>query len=239
MRSVRRRIEVFAQAQFVALRAKPGKNAMKMSMRIKIKAVVEDKATREFFAQIKFRDWEGKYRKLNVPLADIADLKMLRKALTNRGCHFDPEEVKVTEALAKLSAMATNADRWAFAAAVGWRANRRQFVHPANVIGKSASKIAIKPPRAIGTDHGCNLAIRGSHKEWIEAVAMPARYSSRMVLGICAAFAAPLLEFSGLNSFAILVHGPGKIGKSTMLLTAASVTGSASRPGSGSGNLSC
>jgi hypothetical protein len=46
-----------------------------------------------------------------------------------------------------------------------------------------------------------------------------------MVLGICMSLAAPLLDFAGLNSFGILVHGPGKTGKSTMLLVAGSVIG--------------
>ena len=46
-----------------------------------------------------------------------------------------------------------------------------------------------------------------------------------MVLGIGAALGAPLLSIAKLNSFGILVHGPGKSGKSTMLLGAASVIG--------------
>jgi hypothetical protein len=49
-----------------------------------------------------------------------------------------------------------------------------------------------------------------------------------MVLGICMALAAPLLDFIGLNSFGILVHGPGKAGKSTLLVVAGSVVGFAS-----------
>jgi hypothetical protein len=46
-----------------------------------------------------------------------------------------------------------------------------------------------------------------------------------MVLGISAALGAPLLSIARLNSFGILVHGPGKSAKSTMLLGAGSVVG--------------
>ena len=46
-----------------------------------------------------------------------------------------------------------------------------------------------------------------------------------MVLATSAALAAPLLGMAKLNSFGILLHGPGKAGKSTMLLAAGSVTG--------------
>ena len=42
-----------------------------------------------------------------------------------------------------------------------------------------------------------------------------------MVLAISAALAAPLLGMAKLHSFGILVHGPGKAGKSTMLVAAA------------------
>jgi Domain of unknown function (DUF927) len=46
-----------------------------------------------------------------------------------------------------------------------------------------------------------------------------------MVFAISAALAAPLLRMAKLHSFGILVHGPGKAGKSTMLVAAASVGG--------------
>jgi putative DNA primase/helicase len=46
-----------------------------------------------------------------------------------------------------------------------------------------------------------------------------------MVFAISAALAAPLLGMAQLHSFGVLVHGPGKAGKSTMLVAAASVGG--------------
>jgi hypothetical protein len=46
-----------------------------------------------------------------------------------------------------------------------------------------------------------------------------------MVFAIGAALAAPLLRMAQLHSFGVLVHGAGKVGKSTMLLAAASVGG--------------
>jgi hypothetical protein len=54
----------------------------------------------------------------------------------------------------------------------------------------------------------------GSIDEWIEHVAGPCTHSSRAVLLICSAFAAPNLRPLGINSFGIICmaeHRPGKL----------------------------
>ena len=118
-----------------------------------------------------------------------------------------------------------NAPRWKFAAATGWYDGHRVFIHPHEVIGRVRGRAAVKPPRPRATDHSAALTVRGSHKDWQHRVATPAQFSSRMVLGICAALAAPLLDFVDLNSFGIHMFGPGKVGKSTLLVVAGSVIG--------------
>ena len=59
----------------------------------------------------------------------------------------------------------------------------------------------------------------------MKSVAEPARHSSCMVLGICMALAAPLLDFLDFPSFGILLSGLPKSGKSTALVAAGSVIG--------------
>ncbi len=174
-------------------------------MKIRLKAVAEDEARKEFRAVIEFRDIDGNYRQLPLPLSDVEDPKVLRKALRNAGCYFSKSSARV-----------------------GWYKGHRLFVHPDRVFGKMRGHTLIKPPVAYAGNHNSCLEMRGSHKKWLESVAAPAAYSSRMVLGICMALAAPLLDFTGLNSFGILVHGPGKAGKSTLLVVAGSVVGFAS-----------
>jgi putative DNA primase/helicase len=197
-------------------------------MRIRLEAIAEDEASSEFWAVIKFRDIDGRSRQLMLPRSDLDDMKVLRKTLTNAGCYFSKKQVRSKAALANLTKSAGAGDRWKLAARTGWYEGHRQFVHPDDVIGKLRGHISIKPPATRGESHTSALEIRGSHKEWVRSVATPAQGSSRMVLGICMSLAAPVLDFEGLNSFGILVHGPGKAGKSTMLLVAGSVIGFAS-----------
>ena len=197
-------------------------------MEIWLKAVAEDEARKEFQAVIKFSDIDGNDRLLSVPLSDLEDLKVLRKTLRNAGCYFSKSGDKAKAALTALAGSTANAKRWKFPARVGWYDGHRQFVHPQRVLGKMRDHTLIKPPVAHARNHNLCLEMRGSHKKWLESVAVPVAHSSRMVLGICMALAAPLLDFTGLNSFGILVHGPGKAGKSTLLVVAGSVVGFAS-----------
>jgi len=198
------------------------------SMRIRLKAIAEDEASREFKAIIKFRDIDGKSRQLMLPRSDLDDMKALRRTLTNAGCYFSKKQARSKAALSNLTRSARAAERWKLAARTGWYDGHRQFVHPAGVLGERSGDTSIKPPPTNGKSHNSALEIQGSHKNWVRRVATPAQGSSRMVLGICTSLAAPLLDFVGLNSFGILVHGPGKAGKSTMLLVAGSAIGFAS-----------
>src|SRR3984893_1151990 len=97
------------------------------------------------------------------------------------------------------------------------------FVFPNRVIGEARAKGRIRPPRLKADRHAGGS--QGTHADWLRTVASPARFSSRTVFAISAALAAPLLGMAQLPSFGVLVHGPGKAGKSTMLVAAASVGG--------------
>lgn len=63
--------------------------------------------------------------------------------------------------------------------------------------------------------------------DWKKKVAMPAGASSRLMFAIGAAFAAPLLKLSGVESGGFHFVGKSSIGKTTALLVAQSVWGSA------------
>ena len=68
------------------------------------------------------------------------------------------------------------------------------------------------------------MQISGTKKCWQDLVRV-ARHSTAMTLALCAAFAAVLLVLVGRASFAIMLVGPSKIGKSLVQLVAASVLG--------------
>ena len=196
-----------------------------MKMRIRIKAICKDEATGEFISIISFRDVDNKSRQMMLPRSDLDDIKTLRKSLLNAGCYFAKQEERSKGALLNLAKASREAPRWNFAAQTGWCSRERQFVHPFRVIGTSRDQTLIKPPRLPMEGQASKLKIAGSHERWIESVAAPSAYSSRLALGICMALAAPLLKLVDRSSFGVLVHGPSKAGKTTMLLVAGSVGG--------------
>jgi len=193
-----------------------------MLPKLRLVAIAEDEATSKFLAVISFRDRDGKVRRISLPLAKLDDRKALIKTLTNSGADFAIDQEANERALRKLLASRRKAKRFNFAARVGWYRGYRLFVLPNRVIGLNTSDVPIRPPRLTGDRHAGDS--RGTHQKWLRTVASPAKFSSRMVLAISAALAAPLLKMAKLPSFGILVHGPGKAGKSTMLLGAASVS---------------
>ena len=65
----------------------------------------------------------------------------------------------------------------------------------------------------------------GSLDEWQTNVAAPLAASSRLLVCVCAPFAAVLFPFASLQPFGINIHGPSKVGKTTCLLVAGSVVG--------------
>jgi Domain of unknown function (DUF927) len=193
---------------------------------LKLVAIAEDEATHEFLADIKFRDRDGNMRRVNLPLAELDNRKALVKTLTNLGAYFGTDQQANERALRKLIASKQKAKRINFAARVGWHGDGyHAFVLPNRVIGEARSKVPIRPPRVHSSGHAAGIGRRGTHDEWLRTVASHAKFSSRMVFAISAALAAPLLGMAHLPSFGILVHGDGKVGKSTMLVAAASVGG--------------
>jgi putative DNA primase/helicase len=193
---------------------------------LKLIAIAEDEATKAFFTIIECRDLDGGMRPITLPLADLDNRKALVKTLKNLGVYFSDKEVKNKRALDKLLAAKRTAKRINFALRVGWYGSgHKTYVLPNQVIGAASSDVTIRPPQLEPGGYGAGIRRRGEHSEWLRTVAFHAKFSSRMVFGISAALAAPLLGMAHLSSFGILVHGPGKVAKSTMLLAAASVVG--------------
>jgi putative DNA primase/helicase len=191
--------------------------------KLRLLAIAEDEATQQFLAVIKFRDRDGNMRRVNLPLAELDNRKALVNTLTNHGAFFTTDRQANELALEKLLGAKDAAKRLNFAARVGWYQGYSTFVLPNQVIGATTSDVTIRPPHLNPVRRACTT--RGSQPGWLRTVACPAKFSSRMVLAISAALAAPLLRMAKLPSFGILVHGPGKAGKSTMLLAAASIIG--------------
>ncbi len=183
----------------------------KSKQELTLVATAEDRATKEFFAVIRYRNIRGARRKVNVPLAELNDLRALEKLLANAGAYFTVDKDAKLEALSSLRASMDGAPHWVFAPAVGWFGDKK-FVHAGGVIGIANQKQRVKPPRKLAA-RAANLRRGGTLEGWRLEVATPARRSSRMVMAICASFGAPLLRMSGMGSFALFVTGNPRSGR--------------------------
>ncbi|MDQ2081530.1 DUF927 domain-containing protein [Xanthobacteraceae bacterium Astr-EGSB] len=191
----------------------------------KLIAIAEDERTKKFFGVIKFTDVYERTRTLLVNRADLDNKKSIAETLKNSGAQLPRSTQAVESAVETMANNSHTAPCWKFAATTGWRDGHRMYVRPKSIIGTNGPDVLIRPPCTFPGAKPSRLGTRGTFRQWQMTVADPARYSSRVVFVICAALAAPLLKLVGLNSFGVLISGPAKVGKSTMLLTAGSVIG--------------
>jgi putative DNA primase/helicase len=88
-----------------------------------------------------------------------------------------------------------------------------------------------------GTREPSPFNAAGTLEGWREAVAARCVGNSRLILSVCCAFAAPLLELVGEEGGGIHLRGKSQAGKTTALRVAASVWGGT--PGAGAGGYIC
>jgi uncharacterized protein (DUF927 family) len=195
-----------------------------LTQKLRLLAIVEDEATNEFFAKIEFRDIYGRVRSVHTKPSDLDDLKGLKKLLINAGAFFSDDQNENLDALVALSSQA-KATKRIFASGLGWHDDKcRRFVRPHGVIGDNPEEMKLLPPRE-RSKRILPMRTAGTHEGWVNQVARPAMHSSRMILGICAGFGAPLLKLANAESFAIYLTVLSTVGKSTVTLAAGSVVG--------------
>ena len=107
----------------------------------------------------------------------------------------------------------------------GWRLPDRCFVLLNRVINFGSSELKVCPPPWTEQLPFGPVSMVGTIETWKETVAAEAQYSTRLMLMISCAFAAPLLRLVGRPPFIINVFGRSKAGKTTGLLAATSVIG--------------
>lgn len=103
----------------------------------------------------------------------------------------------------------------------GWHGG--VFVMPERTIGQSDERILYQSASAApGT-----FRKKGKLADWQKHVAAPCAGNSRLVFAVSAAFAAPLLEITGMESGGFHFRGDSSTGKTTALRLAASIWGGA------------
>lgn len=120
-------------------------------------------------------------------------------------------------------AIATDAPVVRRAARTGWRDNNRIFVSHRFVAPEAAESTILSPDIPLAGSAG-QLRICGTLAGWRDLVRV-ARHSTVMTVALCATFAAPLIALLHRPSFALVLFGPSKVGKSFTQLVAASAVG--------------
>jgi putative DNA primase/helicase len=201
------------------------KEMMTKQMSLKVTATTEDQASGEFFATVEYLDIRGGVRSVQVPLAELTDPRSMKKLLVNAGAYLSDDDDESMAELRALKTQSENVEQSVIAPALGWYGNGFvRFLRPEGLVGTPPEDVKLRPPRHLSA-LASSIGTRGTHEEWVETVAKPAARSTRMVLTICSAFAAPLLKLVDMSSFAIYLTGESKIGKSTATLVAGSVIG--------------
>lgn len=116
-------------------------------------------------------------------------------------------------------------EKWVYEAQTGWLNGRKAFVLTSGVIGKTKATIIGVNPAKAAKDNTGRKSEQGDWQGWRDNVAEPARHSTTLMVAICAALAAPLLDVVRGQSFAINFFGPTRAGKSIATLLPASVIG--------------
>ncbi|MCM1128786.1 MAG: DUF927 domain-containing protein [Alistipes senegalensis] len=106
---------------------------------------------------------------------------------------------------------------------LGWYGGA--YVMPDETLGQKSEIIVYQNEAAVRDERGQS----GTVAEWTKHVAKPAEGNSRLVFGICLAFAAPLLDIAGEESRGFHFLGGSSSGKTTALYLASSVYGKADR----------
>jgi putative DNA primase/helicase len=187
-------------------------------------ANVEDEATGNAYEEFEFTKVRKRTGKISIPRNEARDPAKVRDLLIakNADLPFDKDESE------KIVARATKMEPQRYltcAAQIGLRKIGRAFVLPDRVVTEPGWKTRLLPPLWVNDRQLVRLGRRGKLKGWKKSVAKPAQFSTRLMLTISAAFAAPLVSQVSLQPFGLNIYGRSKVGKTTAFLAGTSVIG--------------
>ena len=184
-----------------------------------IVAATFDQHEANFGRLIRYRNSRGNWRELSIPMAMLGgDGAEVRTLLLSAGLMVDPNgraKNKLTEFLvASLPAREVHC-----ALQVGWHGN--SFVLPDEVIGGDAGQLVFQSPDLSRAE----FVPAGTLEGWQQEVAALAPGNPMLIVALCAAFAAPLLERCGMESCGVHLFGDSSTGKTTIIDAGRSVWG--------------
>ena len=183
-------------------------------------ANVEDECTCESYEVFLFRAVSGDLRQVRIERAHSQSISHVRRELLKSNAALPSDDWDAT-ALVRHAVEERTPARYLYAAGLGWRPDRRGFVLPDETLGPEK----ILPPMKIAKGAESRFSCAGTLKAWQDRVATPAAESSRLMFMIVAAFAAPLMRYSGLDNFGVNLFGLTPREREAAALVASSVSG--------------
>ena len=182
-------------------------------------AETRDAKSREWGRLLEWRDDDSVEHRWAMPLELLqGDGSEVRRELARLGLSIAPGKAARDLLASYLQVWPVQA-RARCVERLGWHAG--VYVTPGEVIGESGDLVVFQNAHAIEPA----LSVAGTADEWRAHVASLAAGNSRLVLGVCVAFAAPLVGIVDEDSGGFHLRGTSSTGKTTVLKVAASVWG--------------
>jgi hypothetical protein len=194
---------------------------------IQLRALGERETDSVMFVEIRFRALNGSFRSELFERSKLLPEKWLdiKVRLADLGYEW-PADPDQNHAILSALKRAQPQQRFYVVAAPGWYGPRsaHYFLPPNTTISSRGHSAEFRLDPRAGQCALLQLG-EGSLRGWQKTIAKPARSSSRMVLAICASFAAPLLRPLGMDSFGMNFYADTSGGKTLLEIAAASVLG--------------
>lgn len=187
-----------------------------------VDALTYDEADGNYGRLLRFTNARGNWKTWAMPMellrGDGADL---RGALLSMGVAIDPGNAG-RHMLATYLQSQVPPKHMQAVLQTGWAGgDGKAFALPDCVIGPKASKVTFQA-QEIHTDE---YTQRGTLEGWKQSIAAPAVGNPVLALGLCTAFAGPVLALVGVESGGLHLIGDSSTGKTTALQAACSVWG--------------
>lgn len=186
---------------------------------LKVIAFTRDENGENWGCVLQFKDPDGRQKQWPMPFSLLkGNGEPMRERLLDSGLRIEPgHKVRnllqsyVQSVVPALTAVSTDK--------TGWHQN--MFVMPDTVI--PATDEMFLQSEYVNSHHA--FKVRGTLQDWHEHIGRYFCGNSRLILGACAAFAAPLLRFANTDSAIFHLRGSSSLGKSTALWAASSIWG--------------
>jgi uncharacterized protein (DUF927 family) len=182
-------------------------------------AMTRDGEGHEWGRLLEIVDSDGTAHRWPLPMSMLAgDGNDYRRELLSKGLRL-ASGMKAKNRLHDFLTISNPEARARCVSRVGW--HNRRFVLPDAVYGSQDGEEVILQGGPV--DHAFRVA--GSLEDWQAAIGQYCPGNSRLVVGVSAALAAPLLSLAGAESGGLHFHGGSSLGKTTLLRVAGSVCG--------------